>query len=113
MSRKKLAIVTLCDQAGEEVITEKIADKNSLDKSLITPIPEATMIRLQNELVSKLECLFVFVETARIIRASVICVARRRFARQATRARVIKGHCGGRRLFRYLQRWLGELKILH
>ena len=55
-------IVTLCDRAGEKIVTEKFAEKNDLDKSLVTSVPEATMIRLQNELVSKLECLFVFVE---------------------------------------------------
>jgi hypothetical protein len=56
------AIVKLCTRAGEEIITEKRAEENKLDKSLITSIPEATMIRLQNELVSNLDCLFVFVE---------------------------------------------------
>jgi len=56
------AIVKLCTRAGEKIITEKYAKKNDLDKSLVTSVPEATMIRLQNELVSKLDCLFVFVE---------------------------------------------------
>jgi hypothetical protein len=56
------AIVKLCKRAGEEIVTEKRAQKNGWDKSLVTSVPEATMIRLQNELVSKRDCLFVFVE---------------------------------------------------
>jgi hypothetical protein len=55
-------IVKLCTRSGEKIISEKRAEKDKLDKSLVTSVPEATMIRLQNELVSKLDCLFVFVE---------------------------------------------------
>jgi len=59
-------IVKLCKRADEVIVTEKQAEKNGWDKSLVTSVPEATMIRLQNELVSKLDCLFVFVENPEV-----------------------------------------------
>jgi hypothetical protein len=55
-------IVKLCKRSGEEIVTEKQAEANGWDKSWITSVPEATMIRLQNELVERCDCLFVFVE---------------------------------------------------
>jgi hypothetical protein len=60
------AIVKLCKRAGETIVTAERAEKNGWDKSLVTSIPEATMIRLQNELVSKCDCLFVFVENPEV-----------------------------------------------
>jgi len=59
-------IVKLCKRSGEPIVTERQAEKNGWDKSLVTSVPEATMIRLQNELVSKLDCLFVFVENPEV-----------------------------------------------
>jgi hypothetical protein len=55
-------IMKLCKRSGEEIVTEKQAEANGWDKSWVTSVPEATMIRLQNELVERRECLFVFVE---------------------------------------------------
>ena len=55
-------IVKLCKRSGEEIVTEKQAEANGWDASWVTSVPEATLIRLQNELVEKRHCLFVFVE---------------------------------------------------
>jgi hypothetical protein len=59
LQRKVLA---LCQRYSEEIVTESKAKKNGDDPSQITSESEAKMIRLQKELVEKLECLFVFVE---------------------------------------------------
>jgi hypothetical protein len=53
-------ILKLCKRYREEIITETKAAKNDCDKSQITSDSEAKMIRLQKELVEKLDCLFVF-----------------------------------------------------
>jgi hypothetical protein len=55
-------IVKLCKRSGEEIVTDKQAEANGWDKSLVTSVPESTMIRLQKELVERRDCLFVFVE---------------------------------------------------
>ncbi|MDR1382307.1 MAG: transposase, partial [Planctomycetaceae bacterium] len=55
-------VLQLCKRYMEEIVTESQAEKNGWDKSCVTSEPEAKMIRLQKELVEKLDCLFVFVE---------------------------------------------------
>jgi hypothetical protein len=54
-------IKLLCKRSGENFLTEKQAEKKCIDKSFVTSLPEQTMIKLQNELVENLDCLFVFV----------------------------------------------------
>ncbi len=59
-------IVKLCKRAGEEFVTSEQAERNGWDKSMVTSVPEIAMIRLQNELVTKIDCLFVFVENPEV-----------------------------------------------
>lgn len=59
-------IVKLCKRAGEEFVTAEQAERNGWDKSRVTPTPEVATIRLQNELVAKVDCLFVFVENPEV-----------------------------------------------